>query len=150
MPGFLGNGGFLPAAQSTGGGAADGDTKRIGGVTFLISAAPASSTTAGNFVTGNTNYPNYVPPRNCVLTGITACVNSNPAGSSALIRIQVAGVADTTLTLTIPAGATREHFTTGTGASIAAGQAVRAIIVTDGSWTNTAMITTVFLEFTES
>lgn len=167
-------GGFLPRSSSSGGAPLSDDAPAAPGtasagvantaargdhvhaplirkvVTFFIATAPASSTTVGNRVTANTNYPHYTPPRNCTLTGISAIVNSNPAGSTALVRIQVEGVTDSTLTLSIPAGAEREHITTGTGIAVTAQQNVRAVLVTDGSWTNTAMITTVDLEFTET
>lgn len=151
MGGFSGNG-FLPGSQTSGGGGGEEDTdttKKV--VTFLIASAPASSTTSGNRVSGNTNYPFYVAPRGCVLTGISAWVNASPAGSTALVRVSVDGAAaDSTLTLSITAGAVRVFSTTGTGVAITAGQTVRAQLITDGSWTATAMITTVDLEFNET
>lgn len=148
-------GAYRGAGAFTGGGGSGGGAASPNRVDteFLIASAPANATTAGNYVTGNTNYPFFVATRDLILTGLSAYVNSNPAGSTAFVRIQVEGApanGDTTLQLSVPVGTDRTHFTTGTGIAIPAGSTVRAVINTDASWTATAMVTTVFVEMTEA
>lgn len=115
-------------------------------VTF-IAASPANTTSHGYYVAANTNYPYWIPTRNCVLVGISAMANSNPSGSAPLFRLTKTQVPDTTLTLTGAAGSTRNFWTTGTGVAVSAGDKISACIVTDASWTATTAIWTVSLEF---
>jgi hypothetical protein len=119
---------------------------------FFIGSAPANvpAGTAGNRVAGNTNYPSYVAKRAGQLTGIACITSMNPTGSTAIVRVSVNGATDTTLSLNVPVGTQRSFQITGLGVSYVAGDVIRAVLVTDASWTQTSMTTTVDLELTES
>lgn len=144
--GLYGSGDFLPHRPA--GGAASILTRYR--VAVLIGSSPANATTWGNIVAGNTNYLYFTPDRAATLVGISALANSNPAGSNPTIRLGKAQVADSTLVLTVPAGASRSFSTTGTGVTIAANDKISAAVTTDASWTATALIWTVFLHFEET
>lgn len=118
--------------------------------TFMISAAAANATTAGNVSAGDTNYPGCTVMRAGTITGIAVRVNGNPGGSTAQVRATINSAANAALSCAVPAGSTRAFTALGVGATVAADDLLCAAIVTDASWTSTTLKLVVDIEVTET
>ncbi len=110
---------------------------------------PASAATILQPQGASGNHANLVVLRNCTLTGISAALSVAIAGSAALVQISVNnGAADATLTLTLAIAATK-GATTGTGVNLTAGDLIKLMFTTDGSYTSTTSDITALIETTD-
>ncbi len=113
---------------------------------FTSDNMPASASSILQPAGASGNHANFVVTRDCTLVAISAALSVAVAGSAALVQISVNnGAADATLTLTLAIAATKGR-TVGTGVNLSAGDLIKLLYVTDGSYTSTTSDITALLE----